>query len=174
MGLSWPTCRLLLNAVHRSKTGFCCLSNNSLPQKKLRVLSKVHQGKALKSIIDFATNQESPAKRPFQPKAPNSPKPPWYQTRSPGYFPPSCQKPDLRERDRRKFDEKSKPLDALGTLEEFTVGLSPQVKKKMLLVFAGDHGVAEEGVSVCPAEGNAQIMPNCLDQGAAVKVFCNT
>ena len=66
-----------------------------------------------------------------------------------------------------KIDLKTKPLGALGTIEDLAVrmaiikgDLNPSADKKALLVFAGDHGVAEEGVSAFPAEVTPQMVQN--------------
>ena len=93
-----------------------------------------------------------------------------------GIAPPS---ESLRSAAQRAIDAKSKPLGALGTLEDLAVQLCliqgrlyPVIGRKALLVFAGDHGVAEEGVSAYPAEVTGQMVRNFLDGGAAINVLC--
>ncbi|NGP86846.1 nicotinate-nucleotide--dimethylbenzimidazole phosphoribosyltransferase [Fodinibius halophilus] len=89
---------------------------------------------------------------------------------------------DLEEALQHKIDNKTKPVGALGRLEEVAlkVGLiqqelEPQLQIPLLAVFAGDHGIAAEGVvNAYPQEVTAQMVMNMVGGGAAVNVFCET
>jgi nicotinate-nucleotide--dimethylbenzimidazole phosphoribosyltransferase len=82
------------------------------------------------------------------------------------------------ERAWERLDNLTKPRKSLGVLEEVAArvvairrGASPELKKKMVYVFAGDHGVVEEGVSAYPQEVTMLMVKNFLLGGAAINVL---
>lgn len=78
----------------------------------------------------------------------------------------------------RRLDNKTKPLGSLGMLEELARRmcgikrtLTPGAAGKIILTFAGDHGVTNEGVSYIPREVTRQMVHNFLNGGAGVNVL---
>jgi nicotinate-nucleotide--dimethylbenzimidazole phosphoribosyltransferase len=85
----------------------------------------------------------------------------------------------------QRIDQKTKPPGALGQLEGLAFKLAKiqsqsdvvnniQLSKPTVLVFAADHGVAQEGVSIAPSEVTQQMVMNFLSGGAAINCFCRS
>ncbi len=78
----------------------------------------------------------------------------------------------------KRLDNLTKPQGSLGRLEELAARtcaikrtLAARVDKKVILTFAGDHGVVEEGISAFPQEVTPQMVMNFLAGGAGVNVL---
>ena len=79
-----------------------------------------------------------------------------------------------------KIDHLTKPKGSLGMLEEiaFHVGLvqqtlEPEFKRPQNLLFAGDHGILTEGVSVTPREVTLQQVIHYAKGGAGINFLCD-
>src|SRR5215831_13597218 len=78
----------------------------------------------------------------------------------------------------KRLDSLTKPQGSLGKLEELARRVSviqgkipPHLGRKLLFVFAADHGITEEGVSAYPKDVTAQMTYNFLRGGAAINVL---
>ena len=79
---------------------------------------------------------------------------------------------------RARQDTLTKPLGSLGRLEEMSVTLAgifgqptPEIRRKAVILAAGDHGVVAEGVSAFPQDVTPQMVFNFLRGGAAINVL---
>ncbi|MHA3979510.1 nicotinate-nucleotide--dimethylbenzimidazole phosphoribosyltransferase [Halovulum sp. GXIMD14794] len=88
---------------------------------------------------------------------------------------------DLPARIRHAIDTKTKPPGSLGRIEDLAEQIAllqgtvtPRMERAQLTIFAGDHGIAAEGVSAFPQAVTAQMVLNFLSGGAAANVFART
>lgn len=79
---------------------------------------------------------------------------------------------------RARQDALTKPQGALGRLETLATQIAgitgnprPRLLQPAVVVMAGDHGVAAQGVSLYPAEVTPQMVLNFLRGGAAINVL---
>jgi nicotinate-nucleotide--dimethylbenzimidazole phosphoribosyltransferase len=73
----------------------------------------------------------------------------------------------------------TKPPGSLGELERLVEFLArwqgkgkPTLDNPMVAIFAGNHGVTDQGVSAFPREVTAQMVQNFTDGGAAISQIC--
>lgn len=86
----------------------------------------------------------------------------------------------MRDEIQQAIDIKTKPPGSLGKIEALAMQmalvqgtLTPKSDPGHLLIFAGDHGLVEEGVSAWPQDVTAQMVLNFLGGGAAANVFAD-
>ena len=86
-------------------------------------------------------------------------------------------KPDtaICEALRQRIDSLSKPKGSLGRLESLALQigtiqqtLKPELKHPVNVIYAADHGIADEGVSLSPKEVTRQVIYNFLNGGSGV------
>ena len=82
------------------------------------------------------------------------------------------------QRVQHAIDHKTKPLGALGRLEQLALRIAcilgqdkPVLQQPQMLVFAADHGLAARGVSAYPVDVTWQMVENFMAGGAAVSVL---
>ncbi len=87
---------------------------------------------------------------------------------------------DFESTVREIIDNKTKPLGALGRVEEIALRLAratrtaaPSLSSCELTIFAADHGLAAEGVSAYPHAVTREMALNFLRGGAAANVFAD-
>lgn len=82
---------------------------------------------------------------------------------------------------RSRQDQLTKPGGSLGRLERLAVQIAgatgnprPRMDRATVIVMAGDHGVAVEGVSAYPSVVTGQMVANFAAGGAAINVLART
>lgn len=94
----------------------------------------------------------------------------------------ACQPIDhvARQKAEQRQTRLTKPRGALGRLEQLAVDLAallgcecPHLEQPWIAVFAGDHGVVEEGVSAYPQAVTRQMLHNFVAGGAAISVLAH-
>lgn len=87
----------------------------------------------------------------------------------------------LAARVQRVIDGKTKPPGSLGRIEALALQMAlaqgtgrPAADPARLFIFAGDHGLVEEGVSAWPQDVTALMVANFLSGGAAANVFARS
>jgi nicotinate-nucleotide--dimethylbenzimidazole phosphoribosyltransferase len=82
---------------------------------------------------------------------------------------------EIRSFLQEKIDNLTKPKGSLGTLESLAMQigwvqqtLEPELTNPCHIIFAGDHGIAAEGVSVSPQEVTYQMIANFWVGGAGI------
>jgi nicotinate-nucleotide--dimethylbenzimidazole phosphoribosyltransferase len=75
-----------------------------------------------------------------------------------------------------RIDRQAKPKGSLGRLEELArryaaITSKETIGRKAIFVFAGDHGITEEGVSAFPREVTPQMVFNFVEGGAGINAL---
>ena len=73
----------------------------------------------------------------------------------------------------------TKPEGSLGKLEDIAIWMAgwqktikPTIKNPHCIIFAGNHGISNKGVSAYPSEVTAQMVENFKQGGAAINQLC--
>ena len=99
---------------------------------------------------------------------------------NPNWWQSPARTPDAAagERARARQQQLTKPRGSLGRLEQLAIDLAalqgrerPGVEAPWIAIFAGDHGVAAEGVSPYPQAVTGQMLRNFAAGGAAIAVL---
>jgi nicotinate-nucleotide--dimethylbenzimidazole phosphoribosyltransferase len=85
---------------------------------------------------------------------------------------------DAMAKARQRQDELTKPAGSLGRLEELSIQIAgvqhkakPEIKHKVMITMAADHGVVDEKIGNWPREVTAQMVENFLHGGAGINVL---
>ena len=153
------------------------------------VMPRVISGQGLKYIVDGGLSADSSSVKSEdqdagtpaaegQPRLPGNGKSGLLELTCDGILPLL---PERIRRARAKIDDKAKPLGGFGKIEDLAVkissvqnSLNPLLRRKMVLVFAADHGLTEEGVSAYPREVTRKMVTTLLKGKGAINVLCQT
>lgn len=87
--------------------------------------------------------------------------------------------PQAADRVRALFARAEKPAGSLGRMEDVAAWLAewsgrapPAVNRPLVAIFAGNHGVARQGVSPRPVDATARAVELCAAGGAAINAVC--
>ncbi len=85
---------------------------------------------------------------------------------------------DYQQQARLVQSQLTKPQGSLGVLENIAIQISalqkttqPNVSQAQIVIFAADHGIAQEGVSAFPQSVTAEMVRNFSSGGAAISVL---
>jgi nicotinate-nucleotide--dimethylbenzimidazole phosphoribosyltransferase len=85
---------------------------------------------------------------------------------------------DVKRSIQEHLDNLTKPKGSLGKLEDYCIKMAliqhrvpPVINKKGIYIFAGDHGIVQEGVSLYPSEVTYQMVLNFLSGGAGINAL---
>lgn len=87
---------------------------------------------------------------------------------------------DMRAQAVGRQAQLTKPSGSLGRLEDIATFMAawqgtimPVLNHPQCLIFAGNHGITQKGISLFPAEVTAQMVINFEQGGAAINQLCN-
>ena len=90
----------------------------------------------------------------------------------------TAQSSEWRQKAKSRLDQLALPHWALGRLMDLGLDLAgqtrsmhPNIKRKAVITMAGDHGVAEEGVSKFPQDVTPQMVANFVHGGAGINAL---
>ncbi len=100
----------------------------------------------------------------------------------PDFHQPPALDSEAMDAARHRWATRAKPPGALGRLEDLAIRLAgitgqcppPVPTTPAVIVFAGDHGVVDDGASAWPSEITAAMVHTISQRGAAINAFADT
>lgn len=143
------------------------------------VATRLDRVDAARPAVAVPAATDSAAKPPAAAQVPTAADPIYSPRPLPVFGPVDPPDAQVRTQARQRQAQLTKPAGALGLLEELgnwaaaCQGVCPprQFQQVRVVVVAGDHGIAREGVSAYPTEVTAQMVANLISGGAAVNVL---